>query len=272
LGVIIKPMPQLADGSIDLDRLAGCLDPTVKLIELCHAPSGWDVWQPLEPVIQLANRHGIPVLVDACQSVGQRPLNVGELGCDLLVCSGRKWLRGPRGTGILFASQQWCRQHLPLYLGQHQAAFAKGELALPHVASQFELAECSVAARMGLLNALHEACGHFENHAYSQQLELAHWFRTELNAVRGCIAPDFSTVPLERLGAIVTFTHTSQSAENVVQHLRSYGIETAHHPASYMPLHGPTQLRGDCIRISVSAVVSHETLEHTLTALRALAI
>ena len=54
---------------------------------------------------QLAERHGVPYVLDACQSVGQLPLDVSELRCDFLTGTGRKYLRAPRGCGFLYASR-----------------------------------------------------------------------------------------------------------------------------------------------------------------------
>ena len=58
-----------------------------------------------EAVGQVAQREGITYLLDACQSIGQMPLDVRALGCDYLTGTGRKYLRGPRGSGFLFASR-----------------------------------------------------------------------------------------------------------------------------------------------------------------------
>ncbi len=104
-GASVEIVPADESGALSVAALRDMLDERVKLVSIVHVPTGTGLVNPVREATAAAHEAGALVLLDACQSIGQLPVRVGELGVDLLSGTGRKWLRGPRGTGFLVARQ-----------------------------------------------------------------------------------------------------------------------------------------------------------------------
>jgi cysteine desulfurase family protein len=103
-GVTVAKVSAARDGSINPLAIAAAIGPNTRLVVVTHASNVVGTIAPIADIISLAHEHGVPVLVDAAQTAGSVPIDVGALGVDLLACPGHKGLFGPQGTGFLYIS------------------------------------------------------------------------------------------------------------------------------------------------------------------------
>ena len=134
------------------------LDERVRLIALTWLPANGGLINPAAAIGAVAREHGIAYFVDAAQAVGQLPIDVEQVGCDVLAGAGRKALRGPRGTGLLYVRRDFLPRLTPAWVDTHSAPLGPdGAPMLRPDAARLESAEASLALRCGLANALREA-------------------------------------------------------------------------------------------------------------------
>lgn len=150
-GIPFDVIPGDADGALDLAALDRMLDGQVALVSLVHVPTNSGLVNPVREVVELAHERGALVLLDACQSAGQLVLDAAALGVDGLTGTGRKWLRGPRGTGFLYVRPEIADRLRPALVDGHSAQWvSERELRLHDDGRRFELWEYDIAARLGL--------------------------------------------------------------------------------------------------------------------------
>lgn len=198
-GATIEVMPSDQHGQLDVEALT--LDERVKLISLVHVPTNGGVVNPVGEVTAKAREAGALVLLDACQSTGQ--LDLRGYDYDMLVCTGRKWLRGPRGTGALVVRDE-ARKKLRPRLMDHSAAewTALDRYEPRDDARVFELWEFSVADRLGLIAAARYALDRGVDVIEAEVADRAKRLRDGLRAIPGITVRDLG----ERQSGIVTFT------------------------------------------------------------------
>lgn len=149
--LVIDVVPSDARGALDLEALEAMIDDRVGLIAMTWIPTNGGLVNPAAGVGAIAKKHTIPYLLDACQAVGQMPVDVGALGCDFLTATGRKFLRGPRGCGFLYVARKWLETLEPAMIDHFGAPWvAKDRYQLRNDARRFETWENSYALRAGL--------------------------------------------------------------------------------------------------------------------------
>ncbi|MCB1664284.1 MAG: aminotransferase class V-fold PLP-dependent enzyme [Pseudomonadales bacterium] len=247
-GVIIEVIPNTPEGVLDVDKLEAAVRDDVKLIAITHVPSQSGVVHPAAEVGKIARRHGILYLLDACQSAGQIELDVRTLGCDMLTGTGRKYLRGPRGTGFLYIRRQALERLEPAWVDLHSAQWiAENEYRLRADARRFENWECFVAGKIGLGVAVN----------YALKIGLAQ-IEARVAALARTLRQSLETLPEvrvhehgQRLSGIVTFSVQGVPAAQLQAHLQRLSINSSVTRADNSQLDLAHRGLGDLNRVSV---------------------
>ena len=153
--LIIDIVPSDESGTLDINALESMVDEEVGLIAISWIPTNGGLVNPAEKVGQIAKKYNIPYLLDACQAAGQMSIDVEKIGCDFLAATGRKFLRGPRGTGFLYIKDKWLNTIEPAMIDHFGAPWvSKNAYELRDDARRFETWENSYALRIGLGEAI----------------------------------------------------------------------------------------------------------------------
>jgi selenocysteine lyase/cysteine desulfurase len=232
-GAVVEVVPDDERGQFDVAALAELLDTRVKLVSLVHAPAHSGLINPVAEVGRLTRAAGVPLLLDACQSVGQLPVDVEALGCDVLSATARKFLRGPRGTGFLWVRRALIEELEPPLLDLHAADWLPdGGFRIRADARRFENWEAYYAGKVGLGVAADYALAIGLDAIAARVQALARTLRRELGELERVEVHDRGVV----LGATVTFTVAGLTAAEVKAALARERINVSVSPASYARL------------------------------------
>jgi len=211
-GAVVEVVPNDAHGQLSLEALRKMIDERVKLIAITHVPTNGGLVNPIVEVGKVARENGILYLVDACQSVGQMPIDVEQIGCDMLSATGRKYLRGPRGTGFLFVRKNVLERLEPPLLDLHAAEWVdKDRYVMVPDARRFETWETNYAGKIGLAVAIDYALGWGMDTVWRRVKNLAYMLRSQLSPLPGVIVRDRGVTQC----GIVTFTVEDKDPEEI---------------------------------------------------------
>jgi selenocysteine lyase/cysteine desulfurase len=226
LGVDVVHAPSAAEGGVDVEAMARLMrERRPRLVAATHVPTNSGLVQPVAEIGRRCRELDLTYLVDACQSVGQYPLDVEELGCDFLSATCRKFLRGPRGSGLLYVSDRaLAAGYEPLFIDMRGARWVDFERYEPvETAARYEDWEFSYAAVVGAAAAARYALGVGMDAIAKRTPALGRRLREGLAGLDGVRVLDRGP----ELCAIVTFTLAGWEADALHTELRRRRINSS---------------------------------------------
>jgi cysteine desulfurase/selenocysteine lyase len=269
-GAVVEVVENDEHGQVSLQDLARRLDDDrtgpVRLVAITHVPTQGGLVNPAESIGVLTRRAGVPFLLDACQSLGQLPVDVARIGCDMLSGTGRKFLRGPRGTGFLYVNRNFISRLEPPFLDLHAATWtASDDYEIRPDARRFENWETNYAGKIGLGVAVDYALGWGLAAIEARVTALAASLRTQLNDLPGVQVHDQG----QRLCGICTFSVDGIPAQDVQRALELRQVNTSVSLVEYARLDLAARNLPDLVRASVHYYNNDDDLARLVAAVPA---
>jgi cysteine desulfurase/selenocysteine lyase len=262
-GVSVEVVPNDETGQISVEALREMIDDRVRVVAISHMPTNGGLVQPAAEIGKVCREAGVLFLLDACQTVGQMPIDVREIGCDILSATSRKYLRGPRGMGFLYVRSAVCESITPPFLDVRAAEWtARDKYEIRHDARKFENWESFVAGKLGMGAAVDYALGIGLDNIWSRVERNAAVLRSRLSEIPGVCTFDLGAVK----GGIVTFAIDGVPSERIRDNLFAQGINTTTSSVSSTRFDGEARSLPDLVRASVHYITTEEDCDRLVTA------
>ncbi|MEO8576069.1 MAG: aminotransferase class V-fold PLP-dependent enzyme [Gemmatimonadales bacterium] len=227
LGVEILHATDLPEGGADPSSVRELLksrNSGRRVVAVSWVPTNSGLVQDVESIGGVCDELDVPFVVDACQAVGQMPIDVNRIRCDYLAATGRKFLRGPRGIGFMFASDRaLARGDHPLFIDMRGARWvAPDRYEVADSAKRFEDWEFPYALVLGQTAAARYALDVGIETAHDRAWMLAARLREGLEKIPRARVLDRGSV----MCAIVTVVFDGVDSREVVRHLSSHHINS----------------------------------------------
>jgi len=222
-GITIKRIGSTPNGDLDIAHFQQLLQEQLpKLVAITHVPTNSGLIQDVETIGQFCEQLDILYLVDACQSVGQLEVNVQQIKCDFLSATGRKFLRGPRGTGLLYVSDKVLEGgYAPLLIDGWGAKWTDiNQFTMLPTAKRFETWERSYALVLGEAEAIRIANQLGIPAIEKQNQLLQKHLRANLASIKGVHQYDYGS----QTANLVTFQKEGITLEQLQAHLDAHQV------------------------------------------------
>lgn len=259
-GLELVVAPNDASGQVDLDRLADLLDDRVRAVLVTHMPTSGGLIQPAKEIGDIVRREAPAAwyVLDACQTVGQMPLDMQDIQCDALSATSRKFLRGPRGSGFVSVREERLNELEPPMIDNHAAVWtATDAYELVPGARRFETFESNVAARLGMGEAIRYARAIGLKRIQRRIGELSEQFRQRLSSLDGITLRDQG---MEQ-GGIVSFTHDQIAPEEIREHLAARNINVSVSRVASIRYDMESRNIDSLVRASVHVITTDEDID-----------
>ena len=267
-GVIVEPVPDDEFGQLDVSALESMIDDRVKLISVTQIPTNAGLVNPVVEIGAIARKHDIFYLVDACQAAGQVVLDVEKIQCDALTATGRKYMRGPRGTGFLYVRQQRLAELTPPFIDLRAATWvAEDRYEFQPTAIKFENWECHVAGKIGLGVAANYYRTLGMQTVEDRIVSLASKFRADLETIPGARVLDGG----KKKGGIVSFLLDGKDPLEIKASLQKQKINLTTTNVSSTRLNMQDKMVETANRAGIHYYNTSDELERAIAALKTLA-
>jgi selenocysteine lyase/cysteine desulfurase len=268
-GVQLVRAGSLSEGGVDVDDMQRLMDKHLpRLVSLTHVPTNSGLVQPVEQVGQLCRERDIPYLVDACQSVGQFPVDVKKIQCDFLSATFRKFLRGPRGTGFLYVSDKILKKNWePLFIDMRGADWTReNEYKIRADARRFEEWELPYALLLGSKSAIDYAFSVGLENIQSRNKILCDRFRHGTGTIKGLELLDLG----KEQSSIITLRIPRWQPKVLLEILRKQNINTSISYRNFALIDFEKKGVDWAVRVSPHYFNTEEEIDILLNALREL--
>jgi selenocysteine lyase/cysteine desulfurase len=266
-GIKIKVIANDEQGNFPISALEAAITAATKLIAVTHVPSTAGNILPAALIGEVARKHHITYLIDAAQSVGQMPVDVEAIGCDLLIATGRKFLRGPRGIGFLYVRRQiQDKLQLLSFDGRTITSMTEQNFTVRADARRFQCHEKNPAVTLGFRKAVELALQIGVDRIWQRIQSLSDLLRGKLRAINGITVHDQGDV----LCGIVTFSVAGISNAEVKEKLAAKHINVSFGPAKNTLYYMNRKGLDSIVRASVHYYNTEEEIEKLCSELRLL--